>query len=280
MRGGPRQIHVGHEARETRQDAGPEHARTREEDRALTPEQKEHGRQEQHDRLVVAHPESADERREDEETGALRPLLPEHEQVDHRRGKQVVQREDLRDERPSPEERIDREQQGHEGGRPALAGEPPGREVDDPDGGGPADHGHEVHAERRLVEGQQAEKVTEQRHDRVARGMRDAEGERDRHELGRVADDDLSCRGEDVEDARRARAARTQRKDESIDPGNGGSVAGGCLGPDPWRIGARRCRVGAARRLPLRHGPPRATHREAWSVQRDHRETPVRPCKD
>ena len=229
MRGGPRQIHVGHEAREARQDAGPEHARTREEDRALPHEQEDHGGQEQDDRLVIAHPESADERRKDEEGSAFRPLLPEDQQEDHRRDEQVVQRKDLRDQRPSPEQRIDREQQGHQGGRPALTGEPPGRQVDDPHGGGPADDGDQVHAERRLVERQQAEEVTEKRHDRVAGGMRDAEREGDRHELGRVADDDVACRRENVEDARRAYAARRERQHEPVDPRNGGNAESGCL---------------------------------------------------
>ena len=112
---------------------------------------------------MIAHAEPADEARQDQRRRTLWTLLPDHEQIDQRRGQQVVEWKRFDHERPAPEERVEGKKEAR-GGRsdPARRQSPRGR-VDQPHREHAADDRKHVDSEGDRPYREQAEEVAENR---------------------------------------------------------------------------------------------------------------------
>src|SRR5439155_11862256 len=93
-------------------------------DGAPAPQHIEHGGPEKRDGLVVRHAYARGEGGNDEQPLVLGMLVPERDEEEDRGPNEVVERKDLGDERPRPEERLSRERRRGDDARRDAPGEP------------------------------------------------------------------------------------------------------------------------------------------------------------
>jgi hypothetical protein len=178
-----------------------DHRGPRDQYSALPPHDQQNRRAQQDDRHVIRKRQAGDERACDEPRRSGRLLLPPHERVDDDRSKQIVERKRFCLERPAPDERHRHDEERGDSRCDAIARQPRHRQTDDADRGRVAQHGDEIHPKRRGTDRQPAQHVADHRQQRIAGCVRHPERQRRGDEIRRVADDDVTRGGEDVEDA-------------------------------------------------------------------------------
>jgi hypothetical protein len=249
----PGQVEVRRGARE--HEGGQDRRHARRQERAVPHQQVDGERSgHEHDRVVVGGGQPREER-ERTEAPETRGRLGRALDLDHaereRRHEQVVQREDLGGHRVGPDERRERERPGREHSGPRLAGGPAHRSAHEARRQRAAHRREQVHAQGDLAERQPGERVREQRVERIARRMRDAQRGGDGDQLAAVA----------AHHRRRERAQVDGQRGQARQRLGPAPPGRGCL----LREGRRRrgCGLGRARLLPLRQAADRSHGRPA-----------------
>jgi hypothetical protein len=165
----------------------------------------------QHQRPVIAQAQAVDQRHPVEDPDVERPGARSQAEPDHQDEEERVEGVDLGDYRLRPEHRREAEAERREPGRRAPFDQRARAHPEQPAGGRAKQRAQQVHAVRHRADRQQREQLAEQRVQRVARRVLDAEEVARQDEQAVVLQRDAARRARRVEDEeRRGERARLQ----------------------------------------------------------------------